>query len=302
MDGEHPEWLPVDWKVCVTVRRSGRRDKYYVNPSNDLKFKSKPEVLRYLKNAGKDLKLGRRNKVDMKKSVEERSLHWGWIEDIKTTRKGGKTAVKSEGECIDAPPQTDASVQIEKENDSVAEDEDKAASLKKRKANSKWMSGLPRRSSKRLARVEADPPLDIEAIGKSKLSSRTEMNNSENLDKHKEGSTNLPLEDVSSAEEHECDEKKLKSSLSDLVMDPCIEFAIKTLTGAIPIEDVNKMHEASPIQASASSSVLPFTNIWADPCFEFAVKMLTSEIPVDDGSHFQITFQQPCSSSGTTTK
>ncbi|XP_047957768.1 uncharacterized protein LOC125203465 isoform X2 [Salvia hispanica] len=277
MDGERPEWLPVDWKVCVSVRSSGRKDRYYVSPSNDHRFKSKPEVFRFLKNAEKDLKLRQRNKVDMKKSVEERLLPSGSI-------KGGKTrsdTVKS-GECI--------------------EDEEKAASLKKRKKNSKWMNELPRRSSKRLARVEADPPLDVETIGKSKLSGSTEMSNSENLNQHEEASTKFPLEDVSSAEEHECDEKKLESSLNDLVMDPCIEFAIKTLTGAILIEDVNKMHEASPIQASASSSALPFSDIWGDPCFEFAVKMLTSEIPVEDGSHFQIAFQQLLSSSGTTTK
>ncbi|KAG6382670.1 hypothetical protein SASPL_110726 [Salvia splendens] len=285
MDGERPEWLPVDWKVCVRVRSSGRKDRYYVSPSNDHRFKSKPEVFRYLKNAEKDLKLRLRNKVDMKKSVKERLLPSGSI-------KGGKTrrdTVKSEGECID-PSHTDASAQIEKENDSVAEDEEKAASLKKRKKNSKWMNELPRRSSKRLARVEADPPLDVETIGKSELSGSTEMK------KHEEASTNLPLEDVSSTEEHECDEKKLKSSLNDLVMDPCIEFAIKTLTGAIPIEDVNKMNEVSPIQASASSCALPFSDIWADPCFEFAVKMLTNEIPVEDGSHFQNAFQQLLSS------
>ncbi|KAG6429515.1 hypothetical protein SASPL_107567 [Salvia splendens] len=126
MDGERPEWLPVDWKVCVRARSSGRKDRYYVSPSNS--------------------------------------------------------------------------------------------------------------------------KLDVETIGKSKLLASTEMNNSGNLNKHEEASTNFPLEDVSSAEENECDEKKLKSSLNDLVMDPCIEFAIKTLTGAIPIEDVNKMHEASPIQ------------------------------------------------------
>lgn len=27
MDGEHPEWLPADWKVCVRVRSSGKKDK-----------------------------------------------------------------------------------------------------------------------------------------------------------------------------------------------------------------------------------------------------------------------------------
>lgn len=399
MDGEHPEWLPVDWKVCVRVRSSGKKDKYYVNPSNDLKFNSKPEVLRYLKNAVKDPKGRKLNKVSER-------LPSGWIEETRITRKGGKTrrdpyfidpisgrhfrsiqevkryletknsekpecttddpdhpseelgdrcksstagaegqklinekvdktssgneSIKLESAAVENinPPETDASGGIEKEKESTAEDEqqEKAAVRKKRKKNSKWMNGLPRRASKRLARVEADPPLEVktssrareaarlpdeaevntdDTTGKSKLS---EVNTSEDLDKQKEATTNLPVGNLSSAEEHECasvdlkqdekNEKKLDSSLNDLFMDPCIEFAIKTLTGAIPLEEVSKICDssvASPVQASASSSVLPFSDIWADPCFEFAVKTLTSEIPTEDGSHFQISF-----SSGTT--
>lgn len=27
MGGEHPDWLPVDWKVSVKIRSSGRKDK-----------------------------------------------------------------------------------------------------------------------------------------------------------------------------------------------------------------------------------------------------------------------------------
>lgn len=187
------------------------------------------------------------------------------------------------------------------------------------------MNDLPRRSSKRLARVEADLPLEEPktssraraaatlideakadtnlAIDKSKVSGNTEVDTSENL---KEVSTDLPAADLSSASvDLKEDEKNLESSLDDLLMDPCIEFAIKTLTGAIPLEDVDKVREtragsvASPVQASASpsSSALPFNDIWADPCFEFAVKTLTSEIPFEDASHFQIAFHQPLSSS-----
>ncbi|KAH6770865.1 hypothetical protein C2S52_015668 [Perilla frutescens var. hirtella] len=406
MDGEHPEWLPVDWKVCVRVRVSGKKDKYYVNPSNDRKFNSKPEVLRYLQNAEKDLKLRKLNKVDTEKGVAER-LPSGWIKETRITRKGGKTrrnlcyidpvdgrhfsslqevkryletknsgkaecnednsdhpseelgdhyispTARAEGfklidEKVDEtpsgnvksgaaveninPPETDASGQIRKEDDSKAEDQQQE---KKRKKHSKWMNGLPRRSSKRLARVEADPPLEVkscsraagarlsdkagvdtkEAIEKSKLSGKTEVIiTSENFDKQEKASTSSPLGDLSSAEDHECasadlkedekNDKNINSSLNNLFMDPCIEFAIKTLTGAIPLQDVNKILDgpvASPAQASTSSSVPPSSDIWADPCFEFAVKTLTSEIPMeDDGSHFQISFKQPLSSSGAT--
>lgn len=227
------------------------------------------------------------------------------------------------------PPETDAAGGTEKAKDSTAEDEQQktAAVQKKRKKHSKWMNGLPRRASKRLARVEADPPSETsngareaapdeaelntdDATGKSKLSGKTEVNTCEDLDKQKEAPTNLPVGNPSSAQELESAsddlkqeekiEKELNSSLNDLFTDPCIEFAIKTLTGAIPLEEVSRIHGgpvASPIiqasasaSASSSSSVLPVSDIWADPCFEFAVKTLTSEIPTQDDSHFKISF------------
>lgn len=217
------------------------------------------------------------------------------------------------GESIN-PRETDASGQIRKENDTTpVQQQDKAAAQNKRKKHSRWMNDLPRRSSKRLARVEADPPFEEAksssgaraaatlideakvdsnlAIDKSEVPGKTEVDTSEDL---KEASIDLKE-----------DEKNLESSLDDLLMDPCIEFAIKTLTGAIPLDDVSKIHKtragsvASPVLASASSSssALPFSDIWADPCFEFAVKTLTSEIPVEDAAHFQIAFHQPLSSS-----
>ncbi|KAG8381351.1 hypothetical protein BUALT_Bualt06G0113300 [Buddleja alternifolia] len=116
----------------------------------------------------------------------------------------------------------------------------------------------------------------------------------------------LPLENLSTLEEDrsdgvdsKVDEKPekhhLDSSLDDILMDPCIEFAIKTLTGAIPIEDLKKVDEspasssrASPNQTSASSSILPCGDIWADPCFEFAVKTLTGDTPMDNLPKFRL--------------
>ncbi|KAI3471118.1 hypothetical protein Pfo_027781 [Paulownia fortunei] len=495
MGGEHPEWLPLDWKVCVRVRSSGKKDKYYINPINGLKFNSKLEVLRYLKNVGKDLKLKELDKINIKKTLAEK-LPSGWIKEIRINRKEGKTRrdpyyidpvsgchfrsmqevfryldTKDSGKAeakgdqdhsgdeledhsksstagakgqrligkkadkiftvnesikSDVPepkyveqreigndsvagdlpdklaqvngkkrhgglsrnkrladsklkyngidnqslqsgsegvavkninlPETNALDQRKIEKTSVAEDrqhENIAHQNKRKKSNSKWMN-LPRRTSKRLACVEADSSLEIktsnqareaarpsgeaevntfENIGKATLSVKPETNTSGNFGKSNEPnkhptkcrteiltknkqkeSTILPLGGLSSPEGHEGvgvdfkeDEKHeehVESTLNDLFMDPCIEFAIKTLTGAIPIEDVNKVQEspvfslASPNQTSGSSSVLPSGDIWADPCFEFAVKTLTSEIPMEDGSHFQISFQQPLSSSG----
>ncbi|KAK4363117.1 hypothetical protein RND71_018358 [Anisodus tanguticus] len=95
----------------------------------------------------------------------------------------------------------------------------------------------------------------------------------------------------------------LESSLSDLWTDPCIEFAIKTLTGTIPVINEKKVDEipsSSPSRHSVntSSSVgLPSDEIWADPCFMFAVKILTGEIPIGDGLCSQKIVQQQCTSS-----
>ncbi|KAL0452508.1 UNVERIFIED_CONTAM: Methyl-CpG-binding domain-containing protein 13 [Sesamum latifolium] len=405
MGGEHPAWLPVDWKVCVKIRNFGRKDKYYINPLNGLKFNSKLEVLRYLKNAGKDQKLKQLNEIGIKKTVAEK-LPPGWIKEIRTKRKGGKTRrdpyyidpvsgrhFRSMQEVFRFLESTDSGQDeskvdnqdhaseelgenskpaiagakgqrlINKKADKIVNgnesiksgsqgaavkhintlaearhNENMSQQTKRKKSNRKWANDLPRRSSKRLARAEADQLLErktskqatelatlsgeAETItsgsfgnscepNKHRMKDRTETPTN---DKPKE-SADLLLGDHASVLEEREDvavdfkedgkhERNLDSSLNDLLMDPCIEFAVKTLTGAIPIEEVNKVDDspvsslASPNQTSGSSFVLPSVDIWADPCFEFAVKTLTGEIPFENSSHFQITLQQPQSSSG----
>lgn len=72
--------------------------------------------------------------------------------------------------------------------------------------------------------------------------------------------------------------------LNDFWTDPCIEFAVKTLTGAIPFGDLNKAGNfaSSPLE-------VPMEELWTDPCIEFAVKTLTGAIPVgeDPGNGIQ---------------
>ncbi|PIN11005.1 Methyl-CpG binding transcription regulator [Handroanthus impetiginosus] len=565
MGGEHPDWLPVGWKVSVKIRSCGRKDKYYVNPSNGLKFNSKPEVLRYLKTSGIDRKPKDPSKIDIKKTVAEK-LPPGWIKEIRTKKKGGKTrrdpyyidpftgryfrsmqevfrylesndsrkaetkpddkgrinvdlgdhsqsvsrllssaeakgrklvdkkvdktssaheSVKSgpklnagskcaatnnanvpedihlgqteqddslaielsdklqlvnkkqyvdrtrefkksadnkvdkhadedqrlkSGMRIAAPKrvnmhevniveqrdrendsvsknlpdklqeingreehkyrrrqskrladikpkdnitkdqslqsglegapvkninvlETNGLEQREKDNNSVGEGpQDKI--LVQRNKRKDWTSELPRRTSKRLARVEVDPLLEVKTNNKAEA----EVNTTKSIGKEgpvdepktdnvgKSGSLNSPNEHHSErktenpatikpekpvtppVEEHKEEEhdKRPNSSLKDLLMDPCIEFAIKTLTGAIPIDDVKKVGDspvsslASPNQTSASSSMVPPDDIWTDPCFEFAVKTLTGEMPMEKGPQLQVTFQQPLSSAGPT--
>ncbi|KAL0371678.1 UNVERIFIED_CONTAM: Methyl-CpG-binding domain-containing protein 13 [Sesamum calycinum] len=513
MGCEHPDWLPVGWRVSVKARSCGRKDKYYVNPSNGLKFYSKPEVLRYLKYSAKGRKpRALNNKVEIRKTVADK-LPPGWIKEIRTTKKGRKTrrdpyyidpvtgryfrsmqevfryleskdsgkaeskpgskghisgelgdhpqsssaeakrqrpmdkkaeknlsgheSVKSGVKLADAlkpaalniinTPEEDNHLERKEEDDSLAielsdklqlvyrvkqhadrmaeikkladnkvdksadgdrrfksgsegagkknvdtpvtngfehkekengtmdeeqEHESLACQNKRKNSNSKWTSDLPRRASKRLARVEVDPSLELKTSDKAgaeaALSGEPEVKTSKSV--VKAGPSDEPNIDttgkfdrcnnpkqlpskcktenptdheqkepviqrnLSSLKDHkdvgvDCkeenkDEKHLDSALKDLLMDPCIEFAVKTLTGAIPIEDVKKLSDspvsslASPNQTSSSSSMVPSGNIWADPCFEFAVKMLTSETPAEDGSQWRVSFQQPLSSSG----
>ncbi|KAK9070369.1 hypothetical protein SSX86_010771 [Deinandra increscens subsp. villosa] len=69
-------------------------------------------------------------------------------------------------------------------------------------------------------------------------------------------------------------------SINDLWTDPCIEFAVKTLTGASPFEDSNKPANMTPSPLEAS-----LEELWTDPCIEFAVKTLTGAIPVREDDH-----------------
>ncbi|KAL3342064.1 hypothetical protein AABB24_026202 [Solanum stoloniferum] len=97
-------------------------------------------------------------------------------------------------------------------------------------------------------------------------------------------------------------ETALESSLSDLWTDPCIEFAIKTLTGTIPVINEKKVDEilgsssSKPSVNTPSSVGLPSDEIWADPCFMFAVKTLTGEIPIGDDLCSEKMVQQQCTS------
>ncbi|CAA2977725.1 methyl- -binding domain-containing 13 isoform X1 [Olea europaea subsp. europaea] len=203
---------------------------------------------------------------------------------------------------------------------------------KRKRLNSKTLGDLPRRTSKRLAKIEVDRLVEVkpknEAQPAALLSGKTEVNGankfcnhsssngfeklkSENSDDNKQKrSAILPLRDLSSPKPHAGDdhnggekqEMPIDTSFNDLLKDPCIEFAIKTLTGAIPIEDVNKFNDGlvSSLPSSSAISVpMPPGDVWADPCFEFAVKTLTGEVPMVDNSHVQNSSNQPLDSSET---
>ncbi|CAL1405004.1 unnamed protein product [Linum trigynum] len=107
------------------------------------------------------------------------------------------------------------------------------------------------------------------------------------------------------AEEDEAGKLPLDPPLGELWEDPCIAFAIKTLTGSLddlPLGSNNnglgdsastKEHLATPevsipevepinnSQNPGSPVSLSASYTWADPCIEFAIKTLTGAIPLD---------------------
>ncbi|CAI0403573.1 unnamed protein product [Linum tenue] len=107
------------------------------------------------------------------------------------------------------------------------------------------------------------------------------------------------------AEEGEAGKLPLDAPLGELWEDPCIAFAIKTLTGSLddlPMGSNNnglgdsassKEHLATPeisipepepinhSQNPVSPAGLSAAYTWADPCIEFAIKTLTGAIPLE---------------------
>ncbi|CAA7059624.1 unnamed protein product [Microthlaspi erraticum] len=93
------------------------------------------------------------------------------------------------------------------------------------------------------------------------------------------------------------------STLADLWKDPCIAFAIKTLTGeesltaATTSSDPNNNNQAKQKEVAVFSpetlgnvntgSAYTSEDIWKDPCIEFAIKTLTGAIPIEPDARFK---------------
>ncbi|CAD5334673.1 unnamed protein product [Arabidopsis thaliana] len=73
------------------------------------------------------------------------------------------------------------------------------------------------------------------------------------------------------------------STLADLCKDPCIAFAIKTLTGE-SLCLLNTPETPGNVNTCSEKLVFPSpppgANIWQDPCIDFAIKTLTGAIPI----------------------
>ncbi|XP_057446248.1 methyl-CpG-binding domain-containing protein 13-like [Lotus japonicus] len=172
-DPNSDEGLPPGWQVEVKVRKNGKRsDKYYISPSSGLKFNSKAEVLRHLESANKvSIQRISENVVVEKRPAE--GLPPGWIKKTRITNKGDK--IRRDPFYID--PVSGYTFRSIKDVDRYlasgkigrnafkSKDNDKAIMVLKDEKFSARMPkkeniNLPRRSSKRLAGIKADPILE----------------------------------------------------------------------------------------------------------------------------------------------
>ncbi|CAK8532602.1 unnamed protein product [Lathyrus sativus] len=220
-DSDSVACLPPGWTVKVNVRKNGKKDKYYLSPSSDLKFNSIVGVFRYLNNA--------KNKAIIQS-----------VSNIESDRQ------------------------------------------------------IPRRASKRLAGIKADPHLELKPTrarrdmakqsGEDKAginadrSTNSLLNNQTKQLNNIEGSETMPnvKSEENTMENHvtkkECNyDGKLDYTgvseipLKEILTDPCIAFAVQTLTG-------NTLETFKDAQSSASAEELgKKINVTNDDPKNFAV-------------------------------
>ncbi|KAI8007294.1 hypothetical protein LOK49_LG07G00446 [Camellia lanceoleosa] len=305
--------LPPGWNVEVRVRKNGKKYKCYTDPSNGLKFFSKPEVFRYLNSLEINSSLkstGKREGNHNCSAINSLAVAGGQqladsgtngqiitnqssklVEEVKDE----KTLESSTGDCIPLSANTSdqrregtsASGVNLPEATVVEQREEKSDSAttvlilapvvgtfteklpgkgvgshgNRKLQHGKKKTDLPRRASKRLAGIDVGPTPELKTNNQSRRVSARRLDAAE----------------ASSAVRVETNTKAGEESGSDLNLDlwtdPCIDFAIKTLMGAIPIGDEKNADVKSSLK-------LPTGDSLGDPCIEFAVKTLTSANPV----------------------
>ncbi|GMP70188.1 hypothetical protein CsSME_00029141 [Camellia sinensis var. sinensis] len=297
--------LPPGWNVEVRVRKNGKKYKCYTDPSNGLKFFSKPEVFRYVNSLeiNSSLKSTGKRKGNHNCSAINALADSGTNGQIITNQssklveevKDEKTLESSTGDCIPLSANTsdqrregtsasgvnlpEATVveQREEKSDPATTvlisapvvgtfteklPEKGVGSHGNRKLqHGKKNTDLPRRASKRLAGI------DVGLTPELKTNNRLRRVSARRLDTA-EASSAVRVETNTKAGEESGSDLNL-----DLWTDPCIDFAIKTLMGAIPIGDEKNADVKSSLK-------LPTGDLWGDPCIEFAVKTLTGANPV----------------------
>ncbi|CAN1755011.1 Methyl-CpG-binding domain-containing protein 13 [Linum perenne] len=268
------------------------------------------------------------------------------LSDMPAFKQHGQSSKVSE---VVAPPSDAQAMQDEEADPSLEVIETMEEEHSTGKSNNKKKKDvpLPRRSSKRLAREAGRSEPEKSSAAAVKLSSETDatvsLDSATSVLDTQLRRTTLVKQTVNASEEknsppHQLEmnhhlntttsvSRKPASKLNkskqpsvtvatttgtpplELWEDPCIAFAIKTLTGSLdepdsinnmpPGSTTSKSHPGNEMPGGASLN-LPTTNrqpepvnapgspvnmsaaySWADPCIEFAIKTLTGAIPLD---------------------
>ncbi|CAH9121681.1 unnamed protein product [Cuscuta epithymum] len=321
------EGLPPGWTKEIRIKKKcgkTRKDQYYVDPESGQLFRSLKEVYCYLETKDcrhkTELELNDQGLNNMQAAGSSSTLPFegeelkataddeqlGVDENLELVGKEEKVVMPISTECCTSPPSaiTCHHYHIDKENAEVEEKlGNKTILSRKNKLRESKRPHLPIRVSKRLAGIKDNPLLE------QKMNSHQGLAVARQEGQTKDGITDISIEDTpGSVKKQEGDSSSLGKLISfesssspslqmkDIWSDPCIEFAIKTLTGEIPCmgEEVKRVEETTPQSSLSSSAVNRQSSsfgaemaafgggrgIFADPCIEFAVKILTDEIPL----------------------
>lgn len=325
------EGLPPGWiKEVKMTKKFGkvRRDAFYVDPASGYVFRSMKDALRYVETGV----LGKLAFKPKDTDETDEDMHDG---ESPTEAKKQKVAVhgakgseeegeKDPGDVVSASPTSGGALLNEKS----AENEKTRSTKKNRPTQVKKTPDLPRRASKRIAGIALDPLPGLKSNTRANQTAAKQPDNvvavaaeesspEGSADKAKEGksSSSATRNDVSGKVETESKAESkaestddlvnqkpaLDSTLADLWSDPCIAFAIKTLTGIAddtpkvssesnsskyPMTTTSEEHTGNIIPPELAgklenSNDIPCADIFSDPCIEFAIKTLTGVIPID---------------------
>ncbi|CAL5185286.1 unnamed protein product [Lathyrus oleraceus] len=209
-DSDSVACLPPGWTVKVNVRKNGKKDKYYFPPSSDLKFNSIVSVFRYLNNAKNKAII---RSVDMENDQQIPRRASKRLAGIKADQL---LELKPTRACRDAAKQSG---------------DDKAGINADRFTNS-----FSNDQTKQLNTVEAKETM---------ITFKSTENTMDNNATDKECVKVIENKDDIDVKLDYTDEFPLKEILTD----PCIAFAVQTLTG-------NTFEPFKDAQTSASTEEL----------------------------------------------
>ncbi|KAL2920636.1 Methyl-CpG-binding domain-containing protein 5, partial [Bienertia sinuspersici] len=248
------DWLPEGWKVEIRVRKSGKKDRYYTDPVNGYIFRSLKDIDRYLLSG----KLGKHVTKNNKpvKSLDSESSSFDFIQHIlcqtsvlgqkrvKDESKREKSGAENSKETVQKTVSDDSnslsipnlsdiidSMLMEKEGSKTVYLSAPAIGsllgekLSENRTNSNHNNNNHTNSNKK-PKVAVNKCKDSGIISANKVAvKKDDSGYNQELSHAVEKSGIMMVADKTKEEPTEC------LQFEDLFDDPCIDFAIKTLTG-----------------------------------------------------------------------